>query len=132
MKNNSKEIHMGRLIQVLSHQMKRKSCVNSMINDDGLTTMQKHVLKFLLLETLHKVVAHQKDIEERISDPQIHGDRNAAASRKNGFIVRESEKKRCPSETHHSYKESGSTPSEHPCTHIRQSGNTAYDRYFRS
>ena len=33
-----KEIHMGRLIQVLSHQMKRKSCVNSMINDDGLTT----------------------------------------------------------------------------------------------
>ena len=25
-----KEIHMGRLIQVLSHQMKRKSCVNSM------------------------------------------------------------------------------------------------------
>ena len=58
-----KEIHMGRLIQVLSHQMKRKSCVNSMINDDGLTTMQKHVLKFLLLETLHKVV-YQKDIEE--------------------------------------------------------------------
>lgn len=58
-----KEIHMGRLIQVLSHQMKRKSCVISMINDDGLTTMQKHVLKFLLLETLHKVV-YQKDIEE--------------------------------------------------------------------
>ena len=47
-----KEIHMGRLIQVLSHQMKRKNCVISMINDDGLTTMQKHVLKFLLLETL--------------------------------------------------------------------------------
>ena len=88
-----KEIHMGRLIQVLSHQMKRKSCVNSMINDDGLTTMQKHVLKFLLLETLHKVVYQ--------------------------------------SETHHSYKESGSTPSEHPCTH-KAVGNTAYDRYFRS
>ena len=58
-----KEIHMGRLIQVLSHQMKRKNCVISMINDDGLTSMQKHVLKFLLLETLHKVV-YQKDIEE--------------------------------------------------------------------
>lgn len=58
-----KEIHMGRLIQVLSHQMKRKNCVISMINDDGLTTMQKHVLKFLLLESLHKVV-YQKDIEE--------------------------------------------------------------------
>jgi hypothetical protein len=30
-----KEIHMGRLIQVLSHQMKRKNYVISMINDDG-------------------------------------------------------------------------------------------------
>ena len=124
-----KEIHMGRLIQVLSHQMKRKSCVNSMINDDGLTTMQKHVLKFLLLETLHKVV-YQKDIEEEFH-PQIHGDRNAAASRKKWFYCAGKRKKRCPSETHHSYKESGSTPSEHPCTH-KAVGNTAYDRYFRS
>ena len=77
-----KEIHMGRLIQVLSHQMKRKSCVNSMINDDGLTTMQKHVLKFLLLETLHKVV-YQKDIATGMLQ----------LLEKNGFIVRESEKK---------------------------------------
>ena len=120
-----KEIHMGRLIQVLSHQMKRKNYVISMINDDGLTTMQKHVLKFLLLETLHKVV-YQKDIEE-----EIHGDRNAAASRKKWFYCAGKRKKRCPSETHHSYKESGSTPSEHPCTH-KAVGNTAYDRYFRS
>ena len=124
-----KEIHMGRLIQVLSHQMKRKSCVNSMINDDGLTTMQKHVLKFLLLETLHKVV-YQKDIEEEF---QI---RKSTATgmlqlRKKWFYCAGKRKKRCPSETHHSYKESGSTPSEHPCTH-KAVGNTAYDRYFRS
>ena len=67
----------------------------------------------------------------RISDPQIHGDRNAAASRKKWFYCAGKRKKRCPSETHHSYKESGSTPSEHPCTH-KAVGNTAYDRYFRS
>ena len=79
-----KEIHMGRLIQVLSHQMKRKNCVISMINDNGLTTMQKHVLKFLLLETLHKVCLPERH-RRRISDPQIHGDRNAAASRKKWF-----------------------------------------------
>ena len=125
-----KEIHMGRLIQVLSHQMKRKSCVNSMINDDGLTTMQKHVLKFLLLETLHKVV-YQKDIEEEFQIRKSTATVMLQLLEKNGFIVRESEKKRCPSETHHSYKESGSTPSEHPCTH-KAVGNTAYDRYFRS
>ena len=124
-----KEIHMGRLIQVLSHQMKRKSCVNSMINDDGLTTMQKHVLKFLLLETLHKVV-YQKDIEEEFQIRKSTATGMLQLLEKNGFIVRESEK-RCPSETHHSYKESGSTPSEHPCTH-KAVGNTAYDRYFRS
>lgn len=125
-----KEIHMGRLIQVLSHQMKRKSCVNSMINDDGLTTMQKHVLKFLLLETLHKVV-YQKDIEEEFQIRKSTATGMLQLLEKNGFIVRESEKKRCPSETHHSYKESGSTSSEHPCTH-KAVGNTAYDRYFRS
>lgn len=87
-----KEIHMGRLIQVLSHQMKRKSCVNSMINDDGLTTMQKHVLKFLLLETLHKVV-YQKDIEEEFQIRKSTATGMLQLLEKNGFIVRESEKK---------------------------------------
>ena len=86
-----KGIHMGRLIQVLSHQMKRKSCVNSMINDDGLTTMQKHVLKFLLLETLHKVV-YQKDIEEEFQIRKSTATGMLQLLEKNGFIVRESEK----------------------------------------
>lgn len=87
-----KEIHMGRLIQVLSHQMKRKNCVISMINDDGLTSMQKHVLKFLLLETLHKVV-YQKDIEEEFQIRKSTATGILQLLEKNGFIVRESEKK---------------------------------------
>lgn len=124
-----KEIHMGRLIQVLSHQMKRKSCVNSMINDDGLTTMQKHVLKFLLLETLHKVV-YQKDIEEEFQIRKSTATGMLQLLEKMVLLCGKV-KKRCPSETHHSYKESGSTSSEHPCTH-KAVGNTAYDRYFRS
>ena len=86
-----KEIHMGRLIQVLSHQMKRKSCVNSMINDDGLTTMQKHVLKFLLLETLHKVV-YQKDIEEEFQIRKSTVTGYVQLMEKNGFLTRESDK----------------------------------------
>ena len=81
-----KEIHMGRLIQVLSHQMKRKNCVISMINDDGLTSMQKHVLKF------HKVV-YQKDIEEEFQIRKSTATGMLQLLEKNGFIVRESEKK---------------------------------------
>lgn len=66
--------------------------MNSMINDDGLTTMQKHVLKFLLLETLHKVV-YQKDIEEEFQIRKSTATGMLQLLEKNGFIVRESEKK---------------------------------------
>lgn len=64
----------------------------SMINDDGLTTMQKHVLKFLLLESLHKVV-YQKDIEEEFQIRKSTATGMLQLLEKNGFIVRESEKK---------------------------------------
>ena len=56
--------HMGRLIHMLSHQMKRNSNgMESVIGNDELTVMQKHVLKFVLLESLHRDL-YQKDIEE--------------------------------------------------------------------
>ena len=59
-----KEMHMGRLIHMLSHQMKRNcNNVDSAITNDDLTVMQKHVLKFVLLESLHRDL-YQKDIEE--------------------------------------------------------------------
>lgn len=87
-----KEIPMGRLIHVLSHQMKRKTVIVTMIDDDGLTNMQKHVLKFLLLETLHRVV-YQKDIEEEFQIRKSTATGMLQLLEKNGFIVRESEKK---------------------------------------
>ena len=59
----STNMHMGRLIQMLSHQMKRKNCIVAMIDGDSLTVMQKHILKFILLETLHREI-YQKDIEK--------------------------------------------------------------------
>ena len=56
--------HMGRLIHMLLHQMKRNSNgMESVIENDELTVMQKHVLKFVLLESLHRDL-YQKDIEE--------------------------------------------------------------------
>ena len=68
----SANMHMGRLIQMLSHQMKRKNCIVTMIDGDSLTVMQKHILKFILLETLHREI-YQKDIEEEFK--QVIGNR---------------------------------------------------------
>ena len=42
------KVHAGKLIHMLSHRLKRQNIIPC--GDDGLTTMQKHVLKFILLE----------------------------------------------------------------------------------
>ena len=55
-------MHMGKLIHMLSHEMKRNQPIDKVIKAD-LTIMQKHILKFILLETMHKDL-YQKDIEE--------------------------------------------------------------------
>ena len=55
------KVHAGKLIHMLSHRLKRQNIIP--YGDDGLTTMQKHVLKFILLETLHREI-YQKDVEE--------------------------------------------------------------------
>ena len=45
---------MGKLIHMLSHEMKRNQPIDKVIKAD-LTIMQKHILKFILLETMHKI-----------------------------------------------------------------------------
>ena len=55
-------MHMGKLIHMLSHEMKRNQPIDKVIKAD-LTIMQKHILKFILLETMHKDL-YQRDIEE--------------------------------------------------------------------
>ena len=77
----SANMHMGRLIQMLSHQMKRKNCIVTMIDGDSLTVMQKHILKFILLETLHREI-YQKDIEEEFQIPQVYCNRHFTADGK--------------------------------------------------
>ena len=67
-----KYMHMGKLIHMLSHEMKRNQPIDKVIKAD-LTIMQKHIFKsFILLETMHKRSFIKKDIERRISDPQIN------------------------------------------------------------
>ena len=60
--------------------------------DDGLTTMQKHVLKFILLETLHREI-YQKDVEEEFQIRKSTATGILQLMEKNGFIYRESSEK---------------------------------------
>ena len=41
-----RENHVGRMIHMLSHQLKRRGAVPEM--ETGLTPMQKHILTFIL------------------------------------------------------------------------------------
>ena len=90
MKQKLNEMYVGRLIHILSHTMKRHNPAEVMENDD-LTTMQKHVLKFILLETMHRDL-YQKDIEEefQVRKPTVTG--ILKLMEKNGYIYRESAK----------------------------------------
>ena len=108
MKQKLNEMYVGRLIHILSHTMKRHNPAEVMENDD-LTTMQKHVLKFILLETMHRDL-YQKDIEEefQIRKPTVTG--ILKLMEKNGYLQRECETG-CTPETDHSHRESREDPS---------------------
>lgn len=86
-------MHVGRLIHMLSHQMKRDSNnLASAIENDELTIMQKHVLKFVLLESLHRDL-YQKDIEEEFQIRKSTVTGILKLMEKHGYIYRESVKK---------------------------------------
>lgn len=86
-------MHVGRLIHMMSHQMKRDSnSVASAIENDELTIMQKHELKFVLLESLHRDL-YQKDIEEEFQIRKSTVTGILKLMEKHGYIYRESVKK---------------------------------------
>ena len=83
------DMHMGRLIGILSHQMVRNRNNPSVVMEsDELTAMQKHVLKFILLETLHSDI-YQKDIEEEFQIRKSTARGILQLMEKKGFIYRE-------------------------------------------
>ena len=84
------KVHAGKLIHMLSHRLKRQNIIPC--GDDGLTTMQKHVLKFILLETLHREI-YQKDVEEEFQIRKSTATGILQLMEKNGFIYRESSEK---------------------------------------
>lgn len=83
------DMHMGRLLGILSHQMVRNRNNPSIVmKSDELTAMQKHVLKFILLETLHRDL-YQKDIEEEFQIRKSTATGILQLMEKKGFIYRE-------------------------------------------
>ena len=83
-------MHIGKLIHMLSHEMKRNHPIDKVIQDD-LTIMQKHILKFILLETMHRDL-YQKDIEEEFQIRKSTVTGYVQLMEKNGYLTRESDK----------------------------------------
>ena len=83
-------MHIGKLIHMLSHEMKRNHPIDKVIEGD-LTIMQKHILKFILLETMHGDL-YQKDIEEEFQIRKSTVTGYVQLMEKNGYLTRESDK----------------------------------------
>lgn len=86
----SKEIPFGRLIHIISRKLKQQHRLEG--EDQDLTPIQRHVLRHILLETLHRDL-YQKDIEEEFQIRRSTATGILQLMEKNGFIRRKSVKK---------------------------------------
>ena len=96
-----RNMHTGRLVRMLNHQLKRNQKPEEAVEDDELTPMQRHILNYILLETLHRDI-YQKNLEEEFQVRKSTVSGILKLIEKNGFIYRESVKedarlKRIPS-----------------------------------
>ncbi len=77
---------MGRLINKLSHQLKRQMCIQE--EEDSLTTnMQRLVLHYILFESLKREI-YQKDVEKEFQIRRSTATGTLQILEKNGFITR--------------------------------------------
>ena len=79
------------LVRMLNHQLKRNQKPEEALEDDELTPMQRHILNYILLETLHRDI-YQKNIEEEFQIRKSTVSGILKLIEKNGFIYRESVK----------------------------------------
>lgn len=86
-----RNIHTGRLVRMLNHQLKRNQKPEEAVEDDELTPMQRHILNYILLETLHRDI-YQKNLEEEFQVRKSTVSGILKLIEKNGFIYRESVK----------------------------------------
>ena len=86
-----RNMHTGRLVRMLNHQLKRNQKPEEAVEDDELTPMQRHILNYILLETLHRDI-YQKNLEEEFQVKKSTVSGILKLIEKNGFIYRESVK----------------------------------------
>lgn len=75
----------GRLINTLSHQLKRQMCAHE--SEDSLTNMQRHVLHYILFQSLQHDI-YQKDLEKEFQIRRSTASGTLQLLEKNGFIRR--------------------------------------------
>ena len=77
----------GRLINTISHQLKRRMCIQE--EEDSLTTnMQRLVLHYILFESLKRDI-YQKDVEKEFQIRRSTATGTLQILEKNGFITRD-------------------------------------------
>lgn len=86
-----RNMHTGRLVRMLNHQLKRNQKPEEAVEDDELTPMQRHILNYILLETLHRDI-YQKNLEEEFQVRKSTVSGILKLIEKNGFIYRKSVK----------------------------------------
>ena len=86
-----RNMHTGRLVRMLNHQLKRNQKPEEALEDDELTPMQRHILNYILLETLHRDI-YQKNLEEEFQVRKSTVSGILKLIEKNGYIYRESVK----------------------------------------
>ena len=89
--NPKREEDAGRIINIVSHQLKRTIFFYTW-KDCGLTTMQNRILHYILMKSLERPV-YQKDIEKEFRISKSTVTEVLQLMEKNGFITRESSKK---------------------------------------
>ena len=80
----------GKWINLVSHQLKRQIfCQDHKENgQDNLTNMQKHILHFILLETMHRDL-YQKDLEKEFKVRRSTATGTLQLLERKGYIYRE-------------------------------------------
>lgn len=75
----------GRLINTVSHQLKRRICLYE--DEDSLTNMQRHVLHFILFQSMQTDI-FQKDVEKEFEIRRSTATGTLQLLERKGFITR--------------------------------------------
>lgn len=84
---NEKREDVGKLISIISHQMKRRRYFPK--DEDDLTNMQKRVLHYIMMESLCRDI-YQRDLEKEFQIRRSTATGVLQLLEKRGFICRES------------------------------------------